>query len=109
MSVEIPCAFEGVPHTYPSDWQFGGANGKHPGADPRWKPSTYIYYDKDATEVWRTQVYLCDDEALNGFTRVAEIVGASPHWIAVERPGGKSEMLPWVYDKASDTYYPREV
>lgn len=101
------CRFEGPPHQFEDDWLFGGANGKHPGADPRWKPSTYDYYDSRAQIVWTTQVPLCDDQAIDEFTKIAA-TGVNPVWLSVRRPDGTLEMLPWVYDKTTDTATYRE-
>lgn len=103
-----PCQFDGPDHEYPDDWIFGGANGLHPGADPRFKPTTYEYYDDKVAVVCLTQVPLCDDQALDEFTKVAGR-GFNPVWLSAKRPDGKIEMLPWTYDKAEDMLYPKEV
>lgn len=109
--IEIECGFTDPPHvhTYPADWLFGGADGLHPGADKRFLPTTYTYYDADTTELTVSQIPLCDDEALDYFTKIAQIKGSNPRWCSAKRPGGKLEMLPFLYDKASDTVYPSEV
>jgi hypothetical protein len=106
--IEIECDFTDPPHVheYPDCWIFGGANELDPRADPRWKPTTYIYYDRDTSEITTTQWPLCDDEALDNFTQVARIRGADPRWISAKRPSSSPEMLPFLYDKATDTVYP---
>jgi hypothetical protein len=104
MTVVI-CNYTDPPHEHewPDDWEFGGANGLDPRADPRYRATTYQYFGDDATVLWTTQAPLCDDQAIDEFTKIASM-GRSfrPKWIGVKRPGGKLEMLPWVYDIASD-------
>lgn len=104
----IECHFTDPPHEhkFPEDWIFGGANDLDPRADPRWKPTTYVYYDQNASEITLTQAPLCDDEALDLFSQVARFRGAQPKWCSAKRPGGVVEMLPFIYDKKSDTVYP---
>lgn len=94
-------------HEYPDDWHFGGADELDPRADPRWLPTTYEYYDNRAERIWVTQIPLCDDEALDRFTWVAER-GAdfNPVWVSAKRPSGEIEMLRWTYDKAQDLLTP---
>lgn len=95
-------------HIYPDDWELGGLDGIDPRVDPRWMPTTYTYYDADTTTNWVTQVPFCDDEALNYFTFIAGIVGSNPRWVAATRPGNFVEMLPYLYDKATDTVSPNK-
>lgn len=59
-------------HEYPDDWEFGGANGGDPRADPRWQPTTYVYLDDHLTVVHTTQAPTCLDEALDQFTLYRE-------------------------------------
>lgn len=92
-------------HVFPKDWKFGGANGCHPGADPRWKATTYTYFAADAQPLRMTQAPICDDQALDEFTLVAG--RGNPKWLMAEKDG-KPIMLPWVYDKESDTLIPKE-
>ena len=110
MTVKIPCEY-GVDHEYhefPDDWQFGGARGTHPGADPRYKPTTYEYFDEKLQRVELTQTPLCDDQALDEFTKVANRSPKhKPHIVMAIRPSGKPELLPWEYDKATDELSPR--
>lgn len=104
----VECNYGGPPHEFPDDWTFGGANNLHPGADPRWSATTYEYYDDQITVVCLTQAPICDDQALDEFTRVARR-GHNPIWLSAHRADGSLEMLPWTYDKASDTLFPKEV
>lgn len=108
--VLVDCDFD-PPHVheYPGDWEFGGANGLDPRADRRWRPTTYEYYNDRAERIWITQVPLCDDEALDNCTNIAgRGPGWNPVWVAAIRPDTGAEMLPWTYDKATDTLSPRE-
>ena len=110
--IEIECSYTEPAHVhvYPDDWIFGGADGLHPGADPRYKPSIYTYYDTSAKPIHTTVVPLCDDEAIDKFTDVAGYgPGFNPVWLSVQRPDGSVEMLPWLYDKATDTATERKI
>lgn len=101
MVVRIECPYEPPHyHEFPDDWKFGGANGLHPGADPRWKPSVYTYYDASTQVCHVTSAPLCDDQALDEFTVVARF--SNPKWLSVRRPDGTQEMLPWTYDAEED-------
>jgi len=91
-------------HEYPDDWMFGGANGLHPAGDPRYRPTTYIYYDHRFEMVHLTQEFLCDDEALDKFTKVAQY--CDPYVVEAKRPDGTKEMLPFTYSKSEDTVRP---
>lgn len=107
---EIECHYTDPPHThsFPEDWVFGGASGLHPAADPRWTPTTYEYYDGALHVVETTQVPLCDDQAIDEFTKVANYgPGYKPVYLSKRQPGERPHMLPWVYDKETDTVYPR--
>lgn len=108
-SVTIICHYTEPPHEhhFEAGWIFGGANGLHPGADPRWQQTTYTYYDDRAKACYTTQVPLCDDQAIDEFTKVAGY-GRNPVWLAADRPDGTVEMLPWVYDKATDSVTERQ-
>ena len=107
MSTFIECSYPPKhEHEYPDDWEFS-SNG-HPGADARLQPSSYTYYDSDAQVLHVTSVPLCDDEALDKFTQVADwFPNCHPTWLAVKRPGEKLAMLPFTYDR--DTDYLTEV
>ena len=107
--MKLKCRFEPEHyHEYPDDWQFGGANGLDPRADPRWRGTTYEYYNAQAERIELTQVPLCDDQAIDEFTRVANLgPGFDPVWLSAKRPGGALEMLPWTYDKKTDEVSPR--
>ena len=107
----LVCTYTDPPHEHewPDDWEFGGANGTDPRADPRYQASTYTYYDRDASVLWITQAPLCDDQALDEFTKIANMgVSFHPKWLGVKRPDGSVEMLGWIYDKATDTLVPKE-
>jgi hypothetical protein len=107
----IICNYTDPPHEhiYPDDWEFGGANGLDPRTDTRYRPTTYQYFGDDATVLWTTQAPLCDDQAIDEFTKIANRGSSSrPKWLGVTRPDGSVEMLPWVYDKATDTAHFQE-
>ena len=109
MTIQIECSFE-PPHTheYPDDWIFGGATGDDPRADRRWHPTTYEYYNDRLERIAVTQVPLCDDEALDYFTKVGEWgKNFNPVWLWAVRPEGIT-VLPFTYDKSTDTVYPSE-
>ena len=103
--ITLPCEYDGPDHTYPDDWQFGGPRNRDPRADPRWRGDIYVYLDDHFNEVWATQVPLCDDEALDRFSDHAD-VGAM--YLQVIRCTGESDVLPWRYVAADDTFYPLE-
>lgn len=104
--VAIECEYGGPDHEYPLDWKFGGANGMHPGVDPRFKPCTYEYYDAKLLIIDTTCVPLCDDEAIDRFTQIAAAgPGFVPVHVSVRRPDGSLEMLKVRYDKETDTAY----
>lgn len=105
--IRIPCEYGGPDHEYPDDWIFGGADGRHPGADPRHLPATYNYYNDKAFIIWSTSIPLCDDEAVDYFTFVAKMGPSfNPIWVSafrtLEDGSNKLEMLPWTYDKSTD-------
>jgi hypothetical protein len=94
----------GVYHIWPEDWQFGGADGTDPRADPRWHPTTYEYWDDRLEICWRTQTPLCDDEALDNCTWVASLGKSfNPIMVIAIRYNGLPQKLPWFYDKETDT------
>lgn len=112
MTIVIDCGYD-PPHTheFPDDWEFSGANGLDPRIDPRWVPERrgmYDYINEDMTKCLSTHVPLCDDQALDEFTKVARRIGSNPKYLIVTR-AGVSKMLPWVYSKATDELTPREV
>lgn len=101
---EVECEYGGPDHEFPHDWTFGGANGLHPGADPRWRPQTYEYYSDRLEIIHVTQTPMCDDQAIDEFTIVASYgPGFVPVHLSVRRPDGTIEMLKVRYDKATDT------
>ena len=94
-------------HEFPGDWCFGGANGEDPRADPRWTPTTYNYLDSHLDVVWTTQAPLCDDQALDEFTKHRDL---GVQFIQVRRPGSREfELLAYQYDGSSDTVFPMGV
>lgn len=107
--IQIECHFPPTHvHEYPDDWNLGGANATDPRADSRWRPSTYEYIDDRLDCIHTTQVPLCDDQALDEFTKVAGYgPDFNPVWLKVCRPDGTEEMLPWIYDKQTDEVRPR--
>lgn len=81
-------------HEYPNDWDFGGANGLDPRADPRWMPTTYQYLDKELNEIHITQVPLCDHAAKGLFKGTVERYKHRPVcYIIADRPDGRPEMI----------------
>lgn len=93
-------------HEFPDDWQFGGANGTDPRADTRWVQSTYLYYDDRLRVVHFTQVPICDNEAIDYFTKVASYGPEfNPCFLQVKRPDGHIEPVAGRYDKDVDTFY----
>lgn len=101
---------EGEVHSWPEDWTFGGANGTDPRADPRWHPTTYEYWDDRIEICFKTQVPLCDDQALDMCTWVAGLGKSfNPMWVIAVRYDGTPEKLPWTYDKETDVLTPAKV
>lgn len=103
--IAVPCRHDGPDHNYSDDWIF--SEGGHPGADPRYQGRSYTYYDDRAMPIWVTSVPTCDDHAIDYFTFVASL-NLNPIWVAVDRRDEddgrvKPHMLPWTYDKATDT------
>lgn len=106
MTVRIECDYD-IPHIheFPDDWKFGGADGLHPGADSRWEPVSYAYYNQNLEEIYTTSSPLCDQQAIDEFTTVAGLgVGYSPVYLSAKRRGELvGTMLPIKYDKSDDT------
>ena len=88
-------------HTYGPDWIFGGANNLHPGADPRYKPDSYTYYNEDIEELWTTSVHLCMHAALDYFTYLRDEAtrGGWKPAIYIWKNGSP---MPWTYDPEED-------
>lgn len=101
----IQCRFD-PPHTheYPPDWIFDGPNNLDPRADPRWKPTTYYYFNASLEIIFTTQTPLCDEEAIYEFTKVRDLgPGFAPVYIAARRPGDKEPTpIPVQYDPSTD-------
>lgn len=91
-------------HTYPAGWVWGGVDDLDPSADPRWLPSSYVYYDEKFKEIWRTSGPACDEEAYDLFTWLSTFPGFRPVYLAVRRPNEeKHKALPVKYDQATDS------
>lgn len=103
MTVVLECDFDPPhQHSWPDDWEFGGARGLDPRADVRYRPTTYYYLSDHLDVIWTTQVPLCDDEALDNFSLHSDAV-----YIQVKRPGMTSpELMDFTYDRATDTVNP---
>jgi hypothetical protein len=95
-------------HEYPADWHFGGPDGTDPRADPRFRPSTYVYLNASLHVIHTTSSYVCDDEAIDEFTTVAGWRhGFNPVYLQVRRPDSSAmEIIPWQYVKETDTVTP---
>jgi hypothetical protein len=91
-------------HQYLDGWDFGGASGEDPRNDSRWKPSTYRYYDANLKQIYLTQTPICDDQAIDEFSKVVSFGSKyNPVYISVVRPGEtEPSILPWKYDKKTD-------
>ena len=99
----LDCGYDEY-HVYPGDWIFGGANESDPRADSRWRPTTYEYYNSRIQIIHVTQTPICDEEAIDHFTWVANLgKGFDPVNVSARRPDGTIEMLKVRYDKATDT------
>lgn len=86
-------------HEWPDDWTFGGANGQDPRADPRFRPTTYHYLDDHFNTAWVTQAPLCDDQAIDEFTKFAT---GTVMYLQVQRPDEEAVLLDWQYDVRND-------
>lgn len=108
---QIECPFDPPHvHTYPSDWQFGGARNEDPRADPRFKPDSYYYWSDRMELIHVTSAYICDDEAIDAFTNVANFgPGYRPKFIQVRRNGERTtSTIPVWYDCDTDEVYDQE-
>lgn len=103
--ISLACPFEPPHmHEFPNDWEFSGANGRDPRGDQRWRGDTYIYLDDHLNSIWTTQTPLCDEQAIDEFTKHASI-GAT--YLQVKRAGQRDiVLLDWQYDRRSDTAFP---
>ena len=105
MVMLLDCGYDDAPHEFADDWIFGGANESDPRSDPRWMPTTYQYFDDKLMRIHITQTPLCDEQAIDEFTKVASFGPLyNPVWLAVKRHGeSEFKMLPVKYDRATDT------
>lgn len=109
MTLVQECTFDPPhEHEFPDDWVFGGPSDTDPRADERFHPEGYQYFDERLNLLTTTSAYLCDDEALDAFTKVANYgPDWNPKYIAVRRRHTlKYEMMPWTYDKTEDMVTP---
>lgn len=108
MTLVQDCPYE-PPHTheYPDDWQFGGASGTDPRGDVRFQPAVYTYWDDKLRVIHHTSVPICDDEAIDKFTEVANYgPDYNPVYLRVKRPGEREHhTLPYRYDAEKDEVY----
>lgn len=96
-------------HSYPDDYILGGTTGTHPGADARNQPVVYQYYDEAARPLWATVVPICDDQAIDYFTMVASFGPYfNPVWVSARSQDRTLRMLPFVYEKATDTAWEKK-
>jgi hypothetical protein len=59
-------------HPLPGDWEFAGATGEDPRADPRWQPETFSYLDRMLHRITITQVPRCIHEAIGSHKTLVE-------------------------------------
>lgn len=105
----INCTYLDEPHehVYPGDWIFGGACGTHPGADPRYRPTTYTYRNEMLEHIYVTQAPLCEEQALDEFTNVSQnFPGSNPVYLEIVLPGGVPKLSRWRYNSSEDTLSP---
>lgn len=102
--ISLECRFEPPhAHEFPDDWELVGPTGRDPRGDRRWCGSTYVYLDDHLNEVWTTQTPLCDEQAIDEFTKHRDI-GAT--YVQVRRPDERDfVLLDWQYNPESDTVY----
>lgn len=107
--ITLECPYE-PPHThsFPDDWELAGPTGLDPRGDRRWRGTTYVYLDRQLRVIHLTQTPLCDDQALDEFTKVAGFgPDYDPVYLQVRRPGERdAEVLDWQYDKTTDNLTP---
>lgn len=106
MTIVVECEYlERHEHVFPGSWHFGGADGTHPGADPRFKSTTYKFLDCDLNPVFTSSMFTCDEMALDYFTHLKE-AGHIARYLAARRQDEKKyELIPWVYNAELDTLY----
>ena len=103
----VECPFDPPhTHTFPYDWFFGGPEGSDFRADARWRPSVYVYMSENLEVLHTTSAPGCDDEAIDGFTTIANYgKGFNPRWLRVRRPDGTSHTIPVIYYKKTDEVF----
>lgn len=92
-------------HEFPDDWIFAGPRGTDWRADPRWKPSVYIYLDENLRTVWQTSEPRCLDDAINKFSAHRAY---NPAYLQCAPERGNLELVPFKYDAKTDTVFPLE-
>lgn len=82
-------------HTYPDDWEFGGAVGGDPRTDSRWRPTTYIFMNRALAPVYVGSDPLCDHEAIEGTRKRVDshFPSSKVYYIKAQRPDGREEMI----------------
>lgn len=107
--VTLDCRYELCPgHEWPDDWEFGGPTGLDPRADARWRGPTYIYFDDKLEDIALTMTPLCDEQAIDEFTKIANLgPGFNPVYLAKRFGRGPLQMLPVQYDKTTDEVHER--
>lgn len=95
ITLRYPEYGEGCEHTFPDDWEFGGAVGGDPRADKRWRPTNYVYFDRTLRPIHYTCVPLCDHAALTVFKGAVQRYrpDSKIFFIQAQRPDGTEEMI----------------
>ncbi|HWI68582.1 MAG TPA: hypothetical protein VNS88_09395 [Nitrospiraceae bacterium] len=102
--VIVECDYlEDHTHEYPDDWFFGGPRGMDPRADPRWVLVTYEYIDNRLDVIHMTQTPICEQQAIDEFTKVAAFgPGFNPIWITKRQGDEQPHTLKVIYNKLTD-------
>lgn len=85
-------------------WRAIASPEEHPAQDPTWRPTIYTYFSDRVDILDITALPTTDKEALNYFSVIAKWGEKyNPVWVAAKRPDGTEELLPYVYNKATDS------
>ena len=76
-------------HPLPDDWEFGGATGQDPRADPRWRPVTYTFLDCMLHRRVITQEPFCVHQARGSFMEKVNARGNKIFYV-MAAPEGRS-------------------
>lgn len=108
LMIELVCKYiEEHIHEFPDDWEFGGADLSDPRADARFDTTVYTYYTADMQPLHVSCAHICDESALDAFTIVDRwCTRGTPVYLSAKRPNQKAEILPWQYNKSTDTIHP---